>query len=543
MNRWTRRTLQYLLVLFGVMLAYAIVYNFGMQVFEDDPQTFLHSLQVVVETFTTTGFGSDSPWASAEMNVLVIAMDLSGVLLIFMALPVLVFPVMEEILSTTVPTELEEDLADHVVICTYTPRTDALVDELEAWDVDHVILEPDRDTASDLFEADYPVIHEDPESSDGLRGVNVEDARAVVADASDEVDASIVLTAKEVAEDVPVVSVVEEPDSVSYHRLAGADEVLSPRPLLGERLASKVTTAVAMDLGEGVQVGEDLEIAELPIHPGSELVGRTLAESGIRERAGVHVIGTWYQGHFETPPSPDAKLDERTVLLVSGHASQLDELKALTRSEIRQFDREKTIVVGYGHVGQAVSEALAAANVPHSIVDKQDIEGVDVVGDATDRETLREAGLDEARSVILALPDDTITEFTTLVVRDLDPTVEIIARVEEGESTPKVYRAGADYVLSLATVTGRMIGSRVLDEDVLALDSHVEVIRTEAPALVGHTLSEADIPSRTGCTVVGVQRNGEVRTDLGPDFEIQADDELVVAGTDEGTNRFVETFR
>ncbi len=543
MNKWVRRTVLYLLVLFGIMLAYAIFYNLGMQLFEDDPQTFLHSLQVVVETFTTTGFGSDAPWTSAEMNLFVIAMDLTGVLLIFMALPVLVFPAMEEALSTSVPTELDSDLEDHVVICTYTPRTDALVAELEAWDVDHVILEPDREQASDLFEAGYPVIHEDPESSSGLEGVNATKARAVVADASDEVDASIVLTAKEVAENVPVVSVVEEPDSVPYHRLAGADDVLSPRPLLGERLAAKVTTAVALDLGEGVQVGEDLEIAELPIHPGSELVGRTLAESGIRERAGVHVIGTWYQGHFETPPAPDTTLDERTVLLVSGHADQLDELKSLTRSEIRQFDREKTIVVGYGHVGRAVTEALEAAGVPYTVVDEQNHEGVDVVGDATDRETLREAGLDDARSIILALPDDTTTEFTTLVVRDLDPSVEIIARVEEGESTPKVYRAGADYVLSLATVTGRMIGSRVLDEDVLTLDSQVEVIRAEAPELAGTTLSEAAIPTRTGCTVVGVQRNGEVRTDLGPDFEIREGDELVVAGTDEGTNRFVETFR
>jgi hypothetical protein len=69
------------------------------------PISFLHALQVVVETFTTTGFGSDAPWETPEMNVLIIVMDLTGVALIFLALPVLVFPLFEEAISTTVPTE------------------------------------------------------------------------------------------------------------------------------------------------------------------------------------------------------------------------------------------------------------------------------------------------------------------------------------------------------------------------------------------------------------------------------------------------------
>ena len=106
-----------------------------------------------------------------------------------------------------------------------------------------------------------------------------------------------------------------------------------------------------------------------------------------------------------------------------------------------------------------------------------------------------------------------------------------------------MYRAGADYVLSLATVSGRMLASTILeDEEVISLDKQVEVIRTHAPGLVGRTLGEADVRARTGCTVVGVERDGEVITDLGADFRIREGDELVIAGTDEGTNRFMETL-
>jgi K+/H+ antiporter YhaU regulatory subunit KhtT len=40
--------------------------------------------------------------------------------------------------------------------------------------------------------------------------------------------------------------------------------------------------------------------------------------------------------------------------------------------------------------------------------------------------------------------------------------------------------------------------------------------------------------------VVGVERTGDVITDLGPEFRIEADDLLIVVGTDEGVNRFTE---
>lgn len=540
MDKWQRRTVYYAILLVAVMFGYAVLYHHGMRIYEGESLTFLHSFQVVVETFTTTGFGSDAPWESPEMNILVIVMDLTGVALIFMALPVLAFPLLEEVLSTTVPKSVE-DIENHVVVCSFTARAEALIGELGSWDVDYVVVEPDRERAVDLYEDGYRVIHADPESVEGLEAAGVGTARALVADVSDQVDASIVLTAREVAEDVPIVSVVEDPDRRPYHRLAGADTVLSPRPLLGGSLASKVTTSVTTDLGDVIEIGDDFEIAELPVRRGSRLVDRTLAESGLREQAGVNVIGAWFRGEFETSPDPETTITNGTVLLVTGREEQLAELRELTRSSVRRFDNGKTIVVGYGQVGLSIADTLADAGTEYTVVDRTDTEGVDVVGDATEPETLEAAGIHGARSVILALPDDTTTEFATLVIRDLSPETEIIARVEEARSIQKMYRAGADYVLSLATVTGRMLASSILqDEDVLSLEHQVEVIRTAAPGLEGRTLGGADVRGKTGCTVVGVERDGTLLTDLGPEFRIEAGDELIVAGTDEGTRRFNE---
>ena len=543
MDTWQRRTTLYVLGLVGIIFGYAAAYDYGMTVYENDPQPFLQSLQIVVETFTTTGFGSDAPWATPEMNVLVILMDLTGVVLIFLALPVLLFPLFEEAMATTVPTAVQDDLEDHVVICSFTPRGETLVGELDAWDVDHVVVEPDRERATELYEDGHRVIHADPQSIEGLRGAKLSDARALVADATDEINTSILLTAGEVDDTVTTVSVVEEPDRERYHDLAGADHVVSPRRLLGESLAGKVTTSVSTAVGDTIEIGQDFDVAELPIHRGSDLVGRTLADSGIRERAGVNVIGAWFQGEFESPPSPDATLDNGTVLLAAGREGQLQQLKDMTLSSVRQFGRGETVVVGYGEVGRTVARALDRAGLDSTILDRDDKPGVDVVGDATEPDELRAAGIEDARTVVLALSDDTDTEFATLVLRDLNPEVEIVARAEQTENVQKMYRAGADYVLSLATVSGRMLASTILaDEQVISMDEQVEIVRTGAGDLAGQTLGDARVRARTGCTVVAVERDGDVLTDVGPDVRIESGDDLVVAGTDEAVDRFRSIF-
>ena len=543
MDTWQRRTLIYVLALVGVIFAYTLGYDYLMRTVENNPQPLTRSLRVVVETFTTTGYGSDAPWSTVPMRLFVVTMDVTGVVLIFLALPVLLFPLFEEAMTTTAPTTVESDLEDHVVICQFTPRGETLVTELESWDVDHVVVEPDSDRADDLHEEGYHVIHADPQSVEGLERARLADARALVADASDQVNTSIVLTAREVDEHVRTVSVVEEPDRARYHDLAGADAVLSPRRILGESLASKVTTGVSTTLGDSIEVGEDFDIAELPIHRGSDLVGTTLAESGIREQTGVNIIGAWFRGQFVSPPSPDAELDGSTVLLASGTADQLNRLKSMTLSSVRGFRRGETVIIGHGEVGQTIAEGLSEAGVPHTVLDMAEMDGVDVVGDATEPDHLRAAGVEDARTVILALSEDTDTEFATLVIRDLNADVEVIARAEETENVTKMYRAGADYVLSLATVSGRMLASTILeDEDVISMDQQVEIIRTDAGELAGTTLGDGDVRSRTGCTVVAVERNGTVLTDLGPDVRIQYGDSLVIAGTDAGVNRFKRLF-
>ncbi|MXR42026.1 TrkA family potassium uptake protein [Halobaculum sp. WSA2] len=543
MGKWRRRTAAYLGALVVVILLYTVAYHEAMAAFEGREQSFAHSLQVVVETFTTTGFGSDAPWSTTEMNLIVVAMDLTGVLLIFMALPAFVFPLFEETLSTTVPTSVD-GLADHVVICGHTPRGRVLREELRARDVPYLFVVDDDDEAGRIYDdGEEHVIHGDPEEVGTLHDANVAEARALVADADDETNASVVLSARECVDDgdLRVVSLVEDEDVADYHRYAGADRVVSPRRLLGESLGAKATASVADELGDGVEIGEDFQIAELLVHRGSPLVGESVVGSSIGDRTGANVLGAWKDGEFESPPRPDRVIDEHTVLLVVGTESELEELKDLTLSETRRRRRGPVVVAGYGRVGHS-----AAAEVRPSeevvVVDEHDAPGVDVVGDATDRETLEAAGVDEARAVVIALDSDTTTIFATLAVKQVAPHAEVIARANDADSVPKLYRAGADYVLSLSTVSGRLIASHLLDEEVLRPETQVDLIRTVAPRLEGRTLAGADVRAETGVTIVAVERDGALLTNVGPDTKVIEGDRLVVAGTDDAVNRFNERF-
>lgn len=532
-----RRLLLFLVGVAALMLAYAALYRWGMATFEGISVSYVDALHVVVETFTTTGYGEDAAqWTTDAMKLITIPMMLSGVTAIFLTLPLFVVPLVEEALRTAPPTATAR--TDHVIICSFTSRGDTLVEELESRGVPYVVVESDRETAQRLDAEAYEVVHGNPESVDTLEAANAGEAMALVADADDETNASIILSAKQAAPDLRVISLIEDATLSDYHRYAGADQVVSPRRILGKSLARKAASPIAADIDDAVEIGDDFEVAEVLVQRGSALEGDTIAESDIGRRTGVNIIGAWFRGEFVTPPDPEAVVDEHTTLLVTGREEQLERLKELTRSETRRFRRGKVVVAGYGEVGTTAADALVSGNVPSVVLDREDKPGVDVVGDATNKQSFLSADIDDAQSVILALDNDTTAIFATLVVKQLAPETEVIARANDAESITKLYRAGAEYVLALSTVSGRILASNLTEEEVIAPQSQVEIVRTTAPQLAGQSLAEADVRARTNCTVIAVERDGELLTEIGPDFVVRSNDVLVVAGTDDDINRF-----
>ncbi|MDZ7720423.1 MAG: NAD-binding protein [Balneolaceae bacterium] len=540
LNDWLRKVYRSVLFVVGLILVYGVVYQWGMAYFEGIEKSYIHSLQVVIESVTTAGYGGDAPWTSGFMNFFVIWMNLTGVIMVFLAFPLFVFPMIREAIQPHPPESI--DFEDHVIICSISKRASILQQELQSKSIPYVIVDLDEKAVMDLHENGIPVLLGNPSDEEVLKSANISKARALVADMDDENNALICLASRSLKNELIVLSVATEENMIPYHRYAGASQVILPRRILGKSLAERVIVSITEDLQGVTQLSDELELTEILIEPNSDIVGKTIQQSQIRERYGVNIIGAWFSGNFVSSPKPDKVINEHTILLLAGSHQNLTEFRAKTVS--RQHDVEGPVIIaGLGVVGQTISELFRERDIEYIVVDIADKEGVDIVGDITKKETLEKAEIHDASTIILAVNDDRSAIFTTLVLQQINPKAEIIARVNDIDNIGKVYRAGADYVLSLPTVTGRMLFSMLMeDDDILSTDTLYEVVRIEAPKLSGKTLSEANIRAETSCTVVAVERDGELISEMHPNFEIKKDDELIVVGSDETINQFRKKY-
>jgi Trk K+ transport system NAD-binding subunit len=145
---------------------------------------------------------------------------------------------------------------------------------------------------------------------------------------------------------------------------------------------------------------------------------------------------------------------------------------------------------------------------------------------------LERAGITAARGVVLALNSDDATMFGAVIVRDLVAGVPVVARVNHARNLDNIYRAGADYALSISDISGEMLTARLLHRKARTRDEHRQISATSAQRFAGRRV--ADLPLRQhGCSLVAIRREGRFVTRIAADTEIVATDQLYVCGATE----------
>jgi voltage-gated potassium channel len=358
-----------------------------------------------------------------------------------------------------------------------------------------------------------------------------------------------------------VVATADSPDSVDVLELAGADRVLQLGPLLGKAFARRILSPHARS--SVISEFEDLVIAEAAV-AGTDLVGCSIAELGMREQIGVSVVGVWERGSLRSA-RPQQRIQQHSVLILAGTEEQMvayddwyeqhagaEESTAAGGDAVEQSDEESdeephVVILGGGRVGRAVAAELEQVGTRAIIVERLAERlrpGLEYVhGDAADREVLHEAGIERASAVVVTTHDDAMNIYLTLYCRRLRSDVQILGRTNLDRNVSTMHRAGADFVLSYAA-TGAIEAWNELHEDTtLLLAEGLLVFRVAMPpVLAGQRLRDTDIAATTGCTVIGVARDGECHTGVAPDETLPDDAELVLIGDAEAEQLFARRY-
>jgi Trk K+ transport system NAD-binding subunit len=526
LTRRQRLFIAYAGVLVAIIVAYSFLYNYGMRTLEGRDHSIFRSFQTVVETMTTTGYGADSPWSHPVMNVFVAFMQLTGVIIGFATLRVLVIPLFER-----APLDLSDRLTakdDHVVICEYRRDTGVLLDELHRLGVDYVLIESDAEEAKRLSDDGYQVIHGDPETDESLERAMIGDAGALVADAGDR-NASAILTARRLTDDLKVVAVTDSPDHEPALREVGADTVVSPHALIGRRLGQKAGVWAQSPESAGDAAVGDVRIREVLVRRNSPLAGIAVEDTALAGSSDLSLVGGWIDGELELPVDPTAQITPNSVLIVAGTEDAIDDVQEFAAGVRPPRNHSTVIVAGMGAGGRAAYEALVDES-DVTTIDRREGRNVDIVGDVSDPRTLELADVEEASALILTVDDDSATLLAVAIARTLTDDIEILVRVDDTAKSPTAFDAGADYALSTQRVSARLLAREIRGEDVLTPVEQLRLVRTDAGAFAGRTLGATQPDLESGYVFAGVQRDGELLTDA--ETQIADGDSLVVAGTD-----------
>ena len=288
---------------------------------------------------------------------------------------------------------------------------------------------------------------------------------------------------------------------------------------------------------------DDLLIAEATTKR-TPLAGKTIRESRLRENIGVSILGVWSHGEFELA-TPDTVIQDNTVLVLAGSRKHFDRYNEIYL--IYNVSISPVVIIGGGGVGSATVRALRDRGLDYRVVERlpERVRDADkyIVGNAAELDVIKEAGISKAPTVIITTHDDDMNVYLTVYYRRLRPDVQIISRAKFERNVRTLHRAGADIVMSYASMGASSILNLLKRGKTLMLAEGLDIVRVAVPsALVGKTLAASSLREATGCAVVAIRTETGMEINPDPHNPLPAVCELLLIGSTEATNRFFDTY-
>ena len=436
--------------------------------------------------------------------------------------------------------QVPPETSGHVILTNHDEISGTLIQKLTEYQHPYFLLTPILGDALRLHDSGLKVVLGDLDNPDVYKAMRVHRAAMVATTASDPVNTHVAFTVRELAPKLPIIATADDPASVDILELAGCSYVLQVADMLGQSLARRMhgSDARAHVIG---RYG-DLLIAEATV-TGTPMVGKTLEEIGLRRDVGLSVVGVWQRGEFRTA-RPSTKVGAKTVLVLAGLQEQLEKFDELYR--IYRASEAPTVIIGGGRVGRATARALTERDLAYRIVEQDPElarEPEVVLGNAAELSVLQQAGIDKAPTVIITTHDDDMNVYLTIYCRRLRPDVQIISRVALERNISTLHRAGADFVMSYASMGANTVFNFLERGNCLMVAEGLDVFKIRIPgSLVGKTIAESGVRRKTGCTVIAMESDGKTEVNPDPTRPLPREAELILIGSAKGESRFLATF-
>ena len=549
-NRPARRNVISLIRFFGILAGlittYTVLFHYIMA-YEGREYSWVSGFYWTLTVMSTLGFG-DITFESDLGRIFSSIVLLSGVFFLLILLPFTFIeffyaPWTKAQAESRAPGELPQNTRDHIILTTLDPIARSLIRKLDQYRYNYVLLVPEIKEAVHLSDQGYQVMVGELDDPVTYYKARAQKAQMVVTTTNDMVNTNIAFTVREISQEVPVIATAKSPASVDILELAGCNSVLQAAEMLGQALARRVHSPDR--LAHVTASFDQLLIVESTVK-NTPLVGKTLRESRLRETLNITALGYWERGEFKHIDA-DMRVSENMVLVMAGMEESIE---AYNQTYTYQFEDAPApvIIIGAGRVGRAAARALAERGLDYRIVEQQvepnqPLEKF-VVGDAAELEVLKRAGILETPSVIVTTHDDDINIYLTLYCRRLRPDVQIISRATREKNVATLQRAGADFIMSYASMGSNAILNLLDKSSVLMVAEGLDVFRLKVPPLLaGRSLAEARVREETGCTVIAVKNGGEMNFNLDPHAPLNPQHELIIIGSIAAENEFSRKFK
>jgi len=326
-TRTSRTNLLALVKLLAVLFALVTIYSIGfhyLMALEGQEHTWMTGLYWTLTVMSTLGFGDITFHTDLGRGFSLIVLG-TGVVFLLVLLPFTFIeffyaPWMRAQAQGRAPRELPMGTKGHILLTQLGPITKYLIKLLTKHRHPYYIMAPTLVEAMELHDQNLPVVVGEFNDPETYRRLRVNDAAMVVTTRSDVVNTNVTFTARETAPDIPIVATSMTESSRDALELAGATRVLRLELMMGQALSRRVIDrdASAHLIGEL----DGLHIAEASVG-GTSLVGKNIATSGLRDDAGVSVVGLWERGNF-LPAGPETEIGGHTVLVLAGTPEQIE---------------------------------------------------------------------------------------------------------------------------------------------------------------------------------------------------------------------------